>query len=203
MQSGRMQQTEVQHPSPDLMGCLTASEAENTVILPTELALPAAAEVAVLALSALHNNTPVETAAPMGRMVVLLLLALPGAPGRGLRPASSEKALANYTQAVVPAVVHTSADTVRTPDTVAQAAEAAAELCTPTNNLSTVKLMARPTPVAAVVVGLATTAATVTEITRPVTAARASSVCAYTKNKHGLRFGGRERRFIWQLQAER
>ena len=33
----------------------------------------------------------------------------------------------------------------------------------------------------------------------PALVARASSVCAYTKNKHGLRFGGRERRFIWQV----
>ena len=33
--------------------------------------------------------------------------------------------------------------------------------------------------------------------------ARASSASGYTKNKHGLRFGGRERRFIWQLQAGR
>ena len=40
-------------------------------------------------------------------------------------------------------------------------------------------------------------------VPRAEAAARASSVCAYTKNKHGLRFGGRERRFIWQLQAER
>lgn len=34
-------------------------------------------------------------------------------------------------------------------------------------------------------------------------AAPASCASGCTKNKHGLRFGGRERRFIWQLQAER
>ena len=30
-------------------------------------------------------------------------------------------------------------------------------------------------------------------------AARVSCASGYTKNKHGLRFGGRERRFIWQV----
>jgi hypothetical protein len=43
------------------------------------------------------------------------------------------------------------------------------------------------------------TSAIAAPVVRAEAAARASSVCVYTKNKHGLRFGGRERRFIWQV----
>ena len=75
---------------------------------------------------------------------------------------------------------------------VAQAAAAMAQSC------MALAEMEHLTPEAAEAAVLITSA-----IAAPVVlaeaAARASFVCAYTKNKHGLRFGGRERRFIWQV----
>ena len=52
-----------------------------------------------------------------------------------------------------------------------------------------------PIPAAVVVAGKALLVVPAPAV-KELPAVRASSVCAYTKNKHGLRFGGRDRRVI-------
>lgn len=96
---------------------------------------------------------------------------------------------ANSIPAAVERDMYTTADTMQLVEPVAQAAAAMAQSC------MALAEMERLTLEAAEAAGLITSAIAA-PVVRAEAAARASSVCAYTKNKHGLRFGGRERRVI-------
>lgn len=95
---------------------------------------------------------------------------------------------ANSIPAAVEGDMYTTADTMQLVEPVAQAA-AMAQSC------MALAEMEHLTPEAAEAAVLITSAIAA-PVVRAEAADRASSVCAYTKNKHGLRFGGRERRFI-------
>ena len=129
--------------------------------------------------------------------VVLMVLPVPMAvaqaePDRAQLQGSLARLPGNCIPAAAAVALHTTTDIMQTPEPVAQAA--AAMVQNSVVLLGTELLIL----VEAEAVVLITPIIPAT-VPRAEAAARASSVCAYTKNKHGLRFGGRERRFIWQV----
>ena len=132
--------------------------------------------------------------------VVLMVLPVPMAvaqaePDRAQLQGSLARLPGNCIPAAAVAL-HTTTDIMQTPEPVAQAAVAMVQNSVVLLGTELLILVEAEAVVLITPILPAT-------VPRAEAAARASSVCVYTKNKHGLRFGGRERRFIWQLQAER